>query len=92
MFFFLVLDFQINDIFAILDKFGPEAEGGQELQNWAIWALGRWWASQMVGVVRLVENPGAESYDGSRQGSQRRRKVLIHSASNEVVDAVVVLS
>ncbi|XP_062108627.1 flowering-promoting factor 1-like protein 3 [Humulus lupulus] len=37
------------------------------------------------GVVRLVENPGAESYDGSRQGSQRRRKVLVHTASNEVI-------
>ncbi|KAE9609593.1 hypothetical protein Lalb_Chr07g0177691 [Lupinus albus] len=31
------------------------------------------------GVVRLVENPGAEAMDGSRQGS--RKKVLVHTSS-----------
>ena len=30
------------------------------------------------GVVRLVENPGADSLDG-------RRKVLVHTATNEVI-------
>ncbi|PPD66525.1 hypothetical protein GOBAR_DD36601 [Gossypium barbadense] len=38
------------------------------------------------GVVRLVENPGAEPLDGNRQGSSSaRRKVLIHVPSNEVI-------
>ncbi|KAH8495112.1 hypothetical protein POPTR_010G024500v4 [Populus trichocarpa] len=43
------------------------------------------------GVVRLVENPGAESLDGSRQGSSMRRKVLVHSPSNEVITSYAVL-
>ncbi|KAK6930158.1 hypothetical protein RJ641_004252 [Dillenia turbinata] len=44
------------------------------------------------GVVRLVENPGAESMDGSRQGSSgARRKVLVHVASNEVITSYSVL-
>ncbi|KAG8484674.1 hypothetical protein CXB51_023895 [Gossypium anomalum] len=38
------------------------------------------------GVVRLVENPGAEPLDGNRQGSSSsRRKVLVHVPSNEVI-------
>ncbi|KAK8684516.1 hypothetical protein V6N13_040540 [Hibiscus sabdariffa] len=39
------------------------------------------------GVVRLVENPGAEPLDGSRQGSSSnvRRKVLVHVPTNEVI-------
>ncbi|XP_061349176.1 flowering-promoting factor 1-like protein 3 [Gastrolobium bilobum] len=42
------------------------------------------------GVVRRVENPGAE--DGSsRQGSSSRRKVLVHTASNEVITSYAVL-
>ncbi|KAL5541849.1 hypothetical protein UlMin_009559 [Ulmus minor] len=43
------------------------------------------------GVVRLVENPGAESFDGSRQGSNARRKVLVHTPSNEVITSYAVL-
>ncbi|KAJ6889938.1 flowering-promoting factor 1-like protein 3 [Populus alba x Populus x berolinensis] len=43
------------------------------------------------GVVRLVENPGAESQDGSRQGSSVRRKVLVHSPSNEVITSYAIL-
>ncbi|KAJ6351750.1 hypothetical protein OIU78_007615 [Salix suchowensis] len=43
------------------------------------------------GVVRLVENPGAESVDGSRQGSSSRRKVLVHTPSNEVITCYAVL-
>ncbi|KAE8688379.1 Flowering-promoting factor 1 [Hibiscus syriacus] len=37
------------------------------------------------GVVRLVDNPGTESFDRSRQGSNTRRKVLVHTPSNEVI-------
>ncbi|XVE82132.1 hypothetical protein DITRI_Ditri15bG0122400 [Diplodiscus trichospermus] len=45
------------------------------------------------GVVRLVENPGAESLDGSRQGGSNttRRKVLVHTPSNEVITSYSVL-
>ena len=35
------------------------------------------------GVVRLVENPGADSLEGGRQGG--RRKVLVYTPSNEVI-------
>ncbi|CAK9170098.1 unnamed protein product [Ilex paraguariensis] len=38
------------------------------------------------GVVRLVENPGAEC-----QGSNGRRKVLVHVCSNEVITSYSVL-
>ncbi|KAE9601993.1 hypothetical protein Lal_00040991 [Lupinus albus] len=41
------------------------------------------------GVVRLVENPGAEATEGSRQGS--RKKVLIHTPSGEVINSYAVL-
>ncbi|KAL1359166.1 hypothetical protein HN51_004439 [Arachis hypogaea] len=38
------------------------------------------------GVVRLVENPGADAVEGGgRQASGVRRKVLVHSATNEVI-------
>ena len=40
------------------------------------------------GVVRLVENPGADSLDGSRGA---RRKVLVHTPSNEVITSYEVL-
>ncbi|XP_010259653.1 PREDICTED: flowering-promoting factor 1-like protein 3 [Nelumbo nucifera] len=43
------------------------------------------------GVVRLVENPAIESLDGSRQGSTTRRKVLVHSPTNEVITSYAVL-
>ncbi|KAH1046425.1 hypothetical protein J1N35_037209 [Gossypium stocksii] len=43
------------------------------------------------GVVRLVENPAAESLDGSRQSSNTRRKVLVHTPSNEVITSYAVL-
>ncbi|KAF3456205.1 hypothetical protein FNV43_RR00855 [Rhamnella rubrinervis] len=44
------------------------------------------------GVLRLVENPGADSLDGRRQGSDgRRRKVLIHTPTNEVISSYAVL-
>ncbi|XP_062150306.1 flowering-promoting factor 1-like protein 3 [Alnus glutinosa] len=45
------------------------------------------------GVLRLVENPAAESLDGSggRQGSSARRKVLVHTSSNEVITSYAVL-
>ncbi|PON88310.1 Flowering-promoting factor 1-like protein [Trema orientale] len=43
------------------------------------------------GVVRLVENPGADSLDGSRQGSQGKRRVLVHTASNEVITSYAAL-
>ncbi|GMI80099.1 ARABIDOPSIS FLOWERING PROMOTING FACTOR 1, FLOWERING PROMOTING FACTOR 1 [Hibiscus trionum] len=43
------------------------------------------------GVVRLVENPATESLDGSRQGSNTRRKVLVHTPSNEVITSYAVL-
>ncbi|XAR57094.1 hypothetical protein NMG60_11025115 [Bertholletia excelsa] len=39
------------------------------------------------GVVRLVENPGAES----AQGSATRRKVLVYTPSNEVVTSYAAL-
>ena len=38
------------------------------------------------GVVRLVENPGADSVQGSS-----KRKVLIHTPSNEVITSYSVL-
>ncbi|KVH95605.1 hypothetical protein Ccrd_002351 [Cynara cardunculus var. scolymus] len=38
------------------------------------------------GVVRLVENPGSDSFQGSI-----RRKVLVHVATNEVVTSYEVL-
>ena len=44
------------------------------------------------GVVRLVENPGAEAVDGgSRHTSSARRKVLVHTATNEVITSYAVL-
>ncbi|KAK8501225.1 hypothetical protein V6N12_000344 [Hibiscus sabdariffa] len=43
------------------------------------------------GVVRLVENPGTESLDGSRQGSNTRRKVLVHTPSNEIITSYAIL-
>ncbi|XVE65628.1 hypothetical protein DITRI_Ditri08aG0015400 [Diplodiscus trichospermus] len=44
------------------------------------------------GVVRLVENPAAESLDGNRQqGSSSRRKVLVHTPTNEVITSYAVL-
>ncbi|MBA0606169.1 hypothetical protein Godav_018677 [Gossypium davidsonii] len=43
------------------------------------------------GVVRLVENPGVDSFDGSRQGSNARRKLLIHTPSNEAITSYAVL-
>ncbi|GAV74891.1 hypothetical protein CFOL_v3_18371, partial [Cephalotus follicularis] len=43
------------------------------------------------GVIRLAENPGADSVDGSRQGSSIRRKVLVHTPSNEVINSYAVL-
>ncbi|KAI4317603.1 hypothetical protein L6164_025461 [Bauhinia variegata] len=44
------------------------------------------------GVVRLVENPGAESGEGTgRQGSSGRRKVLVHTPTNEVITSYAVL-
>ena len=45
------------------------------------------WFFKNNGVVKLVENPGAE--EGGRQGS--RRKVLVHTASNEVITSYAVL-
>ncbi|XP_059434800.1 flowering-promoting factor 1-like protein 3 [Corylus avellana] len=39
------------------------------------------------GVVRLVENPAAESLGASSRG----RKVLVHTSSNEVVTSYAVL-
>lgn len=39
------------------------------------------------GVVRLVENPGADSL----QGSNGRRKVLVHTPSDEVISSYAVL-
>ncbi|KAK6913785.1 hypothetical protein RJ641_021106 [Dillenia turbinata] len=42
-------------------------------------------------LLLLVENPGAESMDGSRQASGARRKVLVHVASNEVITSYAVL-
>ncbi|XP_021910700.1 flowering-promoting factor 1-like protein 3 [Carica papaya] len=42
------------------------------------------------GVVRLVENPGVESLDGSRS-TNSRRKVLVHTPSNEVITSYAVL-
>ncbi|KAB2095320.1 hypothetical protein ES319_A01G028600v1 [Gossypium barbadense] len=43
------------------------------------------------GVVRLVENPGVDSFDGSRQGSNTRRKLLIDTPSNEAITSYAVL-
>ncbi|GKU85471.1 hypothetical protein SLEP1_g147 [Rubroshorea leprosula] len=43
------------------------------------------------GVVRLVENPAAESLDGSRPVSSFRRKVLVHTPTNEVITSYTVL-
>ncbi|KAG6731823.1 hypothetical protein I3842_01G148100 [Carya illinoinensis] len=43
------------------------------------------------GVVRLVENPAAESLEGSQQGSYARRKVLVHTPSEEVITSYAVL-
>ncbi|XP_004296827.1 PREDICTED: flowering-promoting factor 1-like protein 3 [Fragaria vesca subsp. vesca] len=39
------------------------------------------------GVVRLVENPGADSL----HGSNGRRKVLVHTPSDEVISSYAVL-
>ncbi|KAJ8766233.1 hypothetical protein K2173_022292 [Erythroxylum novogranatense] len=39
------------------------------------------------GVVRLVENPGADSLEGGRQGSSARRKVLVHTPTDEVISS-----
>ncbi|XP_050374141.1 flowering-promoting factor 1-like protein 3 [Argentina anserina] len=39
------------------------------------------------GVVRLVENPGADSL----QGSNSRRKVLVHTPSDDVISSYAVL-
>ncbi|KAJ4956454.1 hypothetical protein NE237_013237 [Protea cynaroides] len=43
------------------------------------------------GVVRLVENPATESLDGGRQALNTRRKVLVHTATNEVISSYGVL-
>uniref|UniRef100_A0A7N0T2D2 Flowering-promoting factor 1-like protein 3 n=1 Tax=Kalanchoe fedtschenkoi TaxID=63787 RepID=A0A7N0T2D2_KALFE len=44
------------------------------------------------GVVRLVENPNSESLDGSfRQGLSGKRKVLVHTPSNEIITSYAVL-
>ncbi|XP_010269481.1 PREDICTED: flowering-promoting factor 1-like protein 1 [Nelumbo nucifera] len=44
------------------------------------------------GVVRLVENLAVESLDGSsRQASTTRRKVLVHTPTNEVMTSYAVL-
>ncbi|XP_057417950.1 flowering-promoting factor 1-like protein 3 [Lotus japonicus] len=45
------------------------------------------------GVVRLVENPGGEVVEGSRQGSSVRRnnKVLIHTPTDEAITSYAVL-
>ncbi|GMY27718.1 flowering-promoting factor 1-like protein 3 [Fagus crenata] len=48
------------------------------------------WVFKSNGVVRLVENPAAESLDGNRQGGARR-KVLVHIPSNEVITSYSVL-
>ncbi|MED6130283.1 Flowering-promoting factor 1 [Stylosanthes scabra] len=41
------------------------------------------------GVVRLVENPGGDSVQGG--GGNGRRKVLVHTTSNEVITSYSVL-
>ncbi|OVA14877.1 hypothetical protein BVC80_8955g46 [Macleaya cordata] len=43
------------------------------------------WVFKQNGVVRLVENPAAESLDG------QRRKVLVHLPSNEVITSYAAL-
>ncbi|XP_042505499.1 flowering-promoting factor 1-like protein 3 [Macadamia integrifolia] len=45
------------------------------------------------GVVHLVENPATEPLDGggSRQALNSRRKVLVHTPSNEVITSYAVL-
>ncbi|XP_057430354.1 flowering-promoting factor 1-like protein 3 [Lotus japonicus] len=44
------------------------------------------WVFRNNGVMKLVENPGAEALE-----SGRRRKVLVHTASNEVITSYAVL-
>ncbi|KAI3713799.1 hypothetical protein L1987_72385 [Smallanthus sonchifolius] len=44
------------------------------------------WVFKQNGVVRLVESPGSDSFQGSG-----RRKVLVHVATNEVVTSYDVL-
>lgn len=39
------------------------------------------WKFDNNGVIRLVENPGAET----QSGSSRKKKVLIHTPTNEVI-------
>ncbi|KAJ4707679.1 Flowering-promoting factor 1 [Melia azedarach] len=39
------------------------------------------------GVIRLIENPQAESSDGRSRGNSSRRKVLVHLPSGEVVSS-----
>ncbi|GMH08316.1 hypothetical protein Nepgr_010156 [Nepenthes gracilis] len=39
------------------------------------------------GVIHPGGEPGAETSDGSRQGSSRRRKVLVHIPSNKVISS-----
>lgn len=46
------------------------------------------------GVVRLVENPGGDQAtegSSSRQGSSGKRKVLVHTSTNEVITSYAIL-
>ncbi|CAI9757780.1 unnamed protein product [Fraxinus pennsylvanica] len=42
------------------------------------------WVFKNNGVIRLVENPGAEE-EGNNSAGSSRRKVLVHLPTNEVV-------
>jgi hypothetical protein len=47
------------------------------------------WVFNPNGVMRLVD--GVEAMEGCREGSGGRRKVLVHTASNEIITSYAVL-
>jgi hypothetical protein len=47
------------------------------------------WVFNQNGVMRLVD--GVEAMEGCRQGSGGRRKVLVHTASDEIITSYAVL-
>ncbi|KAK2394988.1 flowering-promoting factor [Trifolium repens] len=50
---------------------------------------GVWLFNNVNGVMRLVD--GAEAMEGGRHGSGGRRKVLVHTASNEIITSYAIL-
>lgn len=86
------VNFQFHYIYTHLSSYPPCITNQEARLLWSISiSMSGVWVFKN-GVVRLVENPGGESLDGSRgQGSNVRRKVLIHIPSNEVITSYAVL-